>query len=388
MKRPNVAILTVLLAALLVADGLLHAEKIRVGSGGFTPLHSIIWAAHDQNVFKKYGFDVEYLALNSGTLGAQTLLSNEIQFLFSTGALAVTANLQGGDITMVSGGFNYFAFKMVARPEIRTVEDLKGKRFAISQFGSATDFAVQASLEKLGIDPKQATVVQLGGNPSRIAALAGGSADVSVFSEPVATLAIKKHGMHLILDMAAAGLAFPQSALMVKRSYLDANRDRVTAFLKAMIEGLYIVKKDKTLAIRLIKKYIRAEEEMYAIGYDYFLGKYGEDLLNMPDRKGLELVIAQTAKINPKAKGQTPESLRLLDGTILEELNKSGFVQKSEAVILATNRPEPEASARQYSMGSENSVPAGRGRGAACCAPTSKNIAVRLLPRTSRPRRG
>ena len=328
MKRPNVAILTVLLAALLVADGLLHAEKIRVGSGGFTPLHSIIWAAHDQNVFKKYGFDVEYLALNSGTLGAQTLLSNEIQFLFSTGALAVTANLQGGDITMVSGGFNYFAFKMVARPEIRTVEDLKGKRFAISQFGSATDFAVQASLEKLGIDPKQATVVQLGGNPSRIAALAGGSADVSVFSEPVATLAIKKHGMHLILDMAAAGLAFPQSALMVKRSYLDASRDRVTAFLKAMIEGLYIVKKDKTLAIRLIKKYIRAEEEMYAIGYDYFLGKYGEDLLNMPDRKGLELVIAQTAKINPKAKGQTPESLRLLDGTILEELKKSGFVQK------------------------------------------------------------
>ncbi|MGH7784682.1 MAG: hypothetical protein ACREO5_12675, partial [Candidatus Binatia bacterium] len=93
---------------------------------------------------------VEYLALNSGTLGAQTLLSNEIQLLFSTGALAVTANLQGGDITMVSGGFNFFAFKLVARPEMKSAEELKGKRFAISRFGSATDFAVQAGLEKLG----------------------------------------------------------------------------------------------------------------------------------------------------------------------------------------------------------------------------------------------
>jgi NitT/TauT family transport system substrate-binding protein len=312
----------------LFASSLLYAEKIRVGSGGFTPLHSIIWAAHQQNVFKKYGFDVEYLALNSGTLGAQTLLSNEIQFLFSTGALAVTANLQGGDITMVSGGFNFFAFKLVARPEIKSAKELKGKRFAISQFGSATDFAVQASLEKLGIDPKQVTVIQLGGNPNRIAALTGGSSDASVFSEPVATLAIKKHGMNLLLDMAAAGLAFPQSALMVKRSYLDSNREKVTAFLKALIEGLYIVKKDKPLAIQLMKKYIRAEDEMYSIGYDYFLGKYGEDLLNMPDRKGLELVIAQTAKTNPKAKGQTPESLRLVEASVLDEIKKSGFVDK------------------------------------------------------------
>lgn len=328
MKQTLIWLITIPSILALFAPMHLHAEKIRVGSGGFTPLHSMIWAAHDQGVFKKYGFDVEYLALNSGTLGAQTLLSNEIQFLFSTGALAVTANLQGGDMTMVSGGFNFFAFKMVARPEIKSAEDLKGKRFAISQFGSATDFAVQASLEKLGINPKQATLIQLGGNPSRIAALTGGSADASVFSEPVATLAIKKYRMNLILDMAAAGLAFPQSTLMVKRSYLEANRDKVTSFLKAMIEGLYIVKKDKALAIQLTKKYIRAEDEMYAVGYDYFLGQHGEDLLNMPDRKGLELVIAQTAKTNPKAKGQTPESLRLMDASILEEIKKSGFVDK------------------------------------------------------------
>jgi ABC-type nitrate/sulfonate/bicarbonate transport system substrate-binding protein len=114
--------------SLLVCGNSLHAvEKIRVGSGGFTPLHSIIWAADQQSIFKKYGFDVEYLALNSGTLGVQTLLANEIQFLFSTGALAITANLQGADITMVTGGFNMFAFKFIARPEIKSAEELRAR---------------------------------------------------------------------------------------------------------------------------------------------------------------------------------------------------------------------------------------------------------------------
>ncbi len=111
-----------------------------------TPLHSLIWVANHEGLFKKYGMDVEYLAMNSGTLGVQTMLSNDSQFLFSTGALAVTANLQGADIAMITGGFNLFAFKVVGRPEIKNGQDLRGQEdFRISQFGAATDFAVQAS---------------------------------------------------------------------------------------------------------------------------------------------------------------------------------------------------------------------------------------------------
>jgi hypothetical protein len=77
-----------------------------------------------------------------------------------------------------------------------------------------------------------------------------------------------------------------------------------------------------------MKKYIRADDEVYGIGYDYFLARYGDDLLTLPDRKGLEFVIAQTAKSNPKAKDQNPESLRLLEPSVLEEIKKSGFIDK------------------------------------------------------------
>src|SRR5258706_13994549 len=109
--------LLLLFAILVVGSSLAFAaEKMRVSGGGMTPLHSIIWVANQEGLFKKYGMDVEYLVMNSGTLGVQTLLSNDSQFLFSTGALAVTANLQCADIPMITGGFILFAFKLLGRP--------------------------------------------------------------------------------------------------------------------------------------------------------------------------------------------------------------------------------------------------------------------------------
>ena len=230
---------------------------------------------------------------------------------------------------MIAGGFNLFAFKVVSRPEIKTFQDLKGKRISISQFGSATDFAVQASLEKFALDPKQVTVIQLGATSNRLTSLTTGSTEASFFTEPIATLAISKYKMNLLLDMADAGMAYPQSCLMIKRSYLEANRDKAMNFVKAMVEGLFLAQRDKAMTVRTIKKYIRTDDEMYGIGYDYFLGNHSDGLLNMPDRKGVELVINQLAKTNPKAKGQTPESLRVFEPSILDELKKSGFIDKA-----------------------------------------------------------
>jgi len=322
-------IIGIVLRLLLGSTIALAADKVRVSGGGITPLHSIIWVADHEGLFRKYGLEVEYLTMNSGTLGVQTLLSNESQFLFSTGALAITANVQGADIAMITGGFNLFAFKVVGRPDIKSVQDLRGKKISISQFGSATDFAVQATLDRFGLDPKQVTVLQLGASSNRLTALTNASTEASLFTEPFATMAIKKHKMNLLLDMADAGMSYPQSCLMIKRSYLEANRDKATNFVKALVEGMFLAQRNRTSTIQTIKKYIRADDEVYGIGYDYFLGKHAEGLLSMPDRKGVELVIGQLARTNPKAKGQTPETLRVFEPSILDELKKTGFIDKA-----------------------------------------------------------
>ncbi len=315
---------------LFLTPAAFSAEKIRAASGGFgTAINAIVPGATEQKVFTKYGLEVEYIALDSGTLGMQTLLANEIQVLFTTGALAVTANLEGGDATIIAGGINFFPFKLIVRPDIKAPQNLKGKSIAISRFGSASDFAAQAALEKLGVSPKQVTFLQLGGNPNRLAGMTGGAVQASVFSEPYATVAMKKFGMRELIDLSETGIPFPQNCFIVRRSYLEQNRSEIVNFMKGVIDSLYVLRKAKPAALQVIKKYLRVDnDDMAAIGYEYYLLKHGEDILTLPDRKGLEFVISQVARTNPKARGQTPESLRLLYPGVLDEIKTSGFLEE------------------------------------------------------------
>jgi ABC-type nitrate/sulfonate/bicarbonate transport system substrate-binding protein len=309
-------------------------QKFRAANGGFgTAINAILPGAYHAKIFQKYGLEAEYIALESGTLGMQTLLANEVQVLFTTGALAVTADLQGGDAVIIAGGINFFPFKLIVRPEIKTVADLHGKKLAISRFGSASDYAAQLAIEKLGGDPKQVTLLQLGGNPSRLAATLSGTAQATVFSEPFASVAVKQ-GMRSLLDLADSGVPFPQNCFIVRRSVLAERRPMVVNAMKAAIETLYLLRRDRKFAREVLKRYLRIDDDaMIDIGIDYYLMRHGEGMLTLPDRKGLEFVIADVAKTNPKAKGQTPESLRVLDNGVLDEIRKSGFIDKVKGEI-------------------------------------------------------
>jgi hypothetical protein len=142
------------------------------------------------------------------------------------------------------------------------------------------------------------------------------------------TIGIRQYKLNSLIDLAESGVAFPQNCFIVKRSYLEANRVKIVDAMKAVFEGYFTLKNDKLLALQLIKKYIRVGDEDAAIGYDYYLAKYGAGVMVLPDRKGLEFIISQVATTNPKAKGQTPESLRLLDPSVLDEIKKSSFLDR------------------------------------------------------------
>ena len=304
-------------------------ENLRVASGGFTTaIHAVLWAAYEEKIFRKYGLEVEYLALNTGRIGMQMLLADDIQVLFSTGVTVITTNLQKGDLTIIGGGLNFFPTKLVTRPEIKRPADLKGKVLAVGGFGAANHMALLVALEKLGVNAKEVTIIQVAGGAAQLTALIKGAIVGLMFNEPQATIAMKKFGMHPLIDLMESKIPFPQNCFIVKRSYLEANRDKVTNFMKAVIEAIYLLKKDRALAIRLIKKYIRVNDEEAAIGYDYYLARHSEGILDLPDRRGLVFAIEETAKTNPKAIGQTPETLRLVEPSVLDEIKKSGFVER------------------------------------------------------------
>jgi NitT/TauT family transport system substrate-binding protein len=242
------------------ASGGLAQEKFRVASGGFsTAIHAVVWAAYERKIFQKYGLDGEYLALESGTPAMQALLANELQVVFTTGALANTANLQGADTTIIAGGINFIPNKLLVRPEVKRAEDLKGKRVAISRFGSASDYATQVALEKIGLNPNDVTIVQVGGNLTRFAALMNGTIHATLLAEPLTTMGIRDQRMNSLIDLAESGVPFPQNCFIVRRSYLASNRVKIVNAMKAIIEGYFMVKNDRALGLQLIKKYIRVD---------------------------------------------------------------------------------------------------------------------------------
>jgi len=104
MKRILTRFLVLSLAAFAHPPAI-AADTMRAASGGFTTaIHAVLWAAYEEKLFKKYGLEVEYLAFNSGRLGMQMLLSDEVQVLFSTGVTVVTTNLQKADLAIIAGG--------------------------------------------------------------------------------------------------------------------------------------------------------------------------------------------------------------------------------------------------------------------------------------------
>jgi ABC-type nitrate/sulfonate/bicarbonate transport system substrate-binding protein len=327
MKATWIVIAAVLLLA--PVPRLDAAENLRAASGGFTTaIHAVLWAAYEEKIFQKYGLNVEYLALNTGRLGMQMLLADDVQVLFSTGVTVVSTNLQKPELAIIGGGLNSFPNKLIVRPEIKKAEDLRGKTLAIGGFGAANHMALLVALDKLAVNAKEVNIIQVAGGAAQLGAISKGVISGVIFNEPQATIAMKKFGMHSLFDLAESKMPFPQNCFIVKRSYLESNRDKITNFMKAVIESIYLLKKDRPLAVRLIKKYIRVNDEEAAIGYDYYLAKFSEGILDLPDRRGLVFVIQETAKTNGKAVGQTPETLRLLEPSVLDEIKKSGFVDR------------------------------------------------------------
>jgi NitT/TauT family transport system substrate-binding protein len=318
------------LALLAVELAPAEAQRIRAASGGLSTIHSLLWVVYEQKLLKKYGIDLEYIAIENGTVGMQALLANEAQFLFSTSALAVNANLRGSDITVFAGGLNFIPDKLIVRPEIKQPEDLAGKRLAISRFGSSSEVSAKLTLEKVGVKPERVSLIQLGGVSTRQAALMAGQVQATILSDPQATAATNA-GMKLWVDLSESKWGLPRfcfNCFMAKRSFLESQRETASNFLKAVIEGLYLLKKDKPLAVRLIKKYLRLNDEAASIGYDFYIAKHGEGLLSLPERNGMEFVISEVAKANPAAAKATPESLKLVEPSILDEITKSGFIER------------------------------------------------------------
>src|SRR6185295_20111126 len=137
---------------------------------------------------------------------------------------------------------------------------LKGKKIAISRFGSGTDTAVRLVLKKYGLDPaKDVTLLQIGTQPSRVQALAAGVIDATIISPPL-DLTAKKQGFNILVNIAELGIPYPQQGIETTDRVIRESPHLVKAFLKGYMEGVYYAAKFKDLTKKIITKYLKTTD--------------------------------------------------------------------------------------------------------------------------------
>src|SRR5215470_9979488 len=148
------------------------AQKLVVGYSGITAIQAPFWIINDAGFFKQEGLDANLVYIAASSTMAQAMLAGEVAISTANSQAVVDTGLQGGDLVAVGAIVNFVALYIIASPEIKSVQDLRGKPVGVSRFGATTDFAMQMFLKKYGLEPvRDVPIIQIGGLPELAAAL-------------------------------------------------------------------------------------------------------------------------------------------------------------------------------------------------------------------------
>jgi NitT/TauT family transport system substrate-binding protein len=232
------------------------------------------WYAFERGIFKDNGLDVDLQSINGGAQTSAALLAGGIQIGQFGGSEALSAVAGGADLVVVANLAPVYPYKLYAQKGITTIAGLKGKRVGVSNAGGSSDIATRAALKAAGLDPdKDVTIVAVGSHANRTAALLAGSIDAGV-DDPPEDLELVKAGLTALVDLAGQKLPAANTGVIMQRSYLNANRDTVQAYVDSLTIARARMKTDRQGAIDVLKKYFKIEDQTaLANAYDFFMNE-------------------------------------------------------------------------------------------------------------------
>jgi NitT/TauT family transport system substrate-binding protein len=299
-------------------------RQIRVGYPSISSRQAQLWVAKDEGIFRKHGLDVELIFLRGGQIAIQALTGGDPPLV--TIGNVIIANLQGHDIVLVGSVENSYDQSVFARQGTMTrMEQLKGKRFGISGFGSATHNAALILFKKFNLEPvKDVAFVPTGTGPERLAAMSSARIEATFFNPSEVPQALKA-GFVEIIQMADIGFEVQGSGLATSRSYIKANREVVKSALKAYVEGIYFVFANKPATVKTLARYMRTtDQDVLDYSYEHYLKRTPKK--PYPTMKGIQNLIDMSAPQVPRAKTAKPE--QFVDLTFLQELEMEGFFEE------------------------------------------------------------
>ena len=314
----TLAILTVTLGTLARVGSGAETTFMRVSYGGTAGYQLPLWVNKEAGLYKKYGIDLEILLIGAGSANVQALLGGSIQMTQTSASSGIMAAFRGAPVVIVETSDNKIPLQLIARPEIKEPQQLRGKKIGIARFGGSNDTGVLMALKAWKIERREVTILQVGATAARMAALLSGRIDATVQSYPEIFEA-RNLGMNVLADIGDFG-SYTNSSLMIIRSYLQQSRPMVKNMIKAQIEAIHYIKTNKEGTMKVLKKYLQSRDpEAISVTYDFFAQRIPQ--VPRTEVEGVKNILAEIG-----ASQKDPSEF--FDMSLLDEIEREGFIQK------------------------------------------------------------
>lgn len=222
-----------------------------------------VWVAQDAGIFKQNGLDVEQTYIASANAIA-AVIAGQVPIAQGGGSEALSAASNGGDLVVIGNVVPVYPYTMYVAANIKSLDDLKGKKVGVSSNGSASDIATRVALKKVGLDPnKDVSIIAVGSSTNRTAALQSGAIQGGM-DQPPSAYDLESQGLHPLFDMASLKLPTVNNGIVVKKSWLDANRPTAQKYVDSIVQGIVRSKKDQPYAATTLAKYMKLDNKDYA----------------------------------------------------------------------------------------------------------------------------
>jgi len=325
MSRKGKTLLGIFLIACGYTPSYAQSEPlVYVGGSGAGISSTLSKVIRDTGTWKKHGLDVRNVYFTSGALLGRAMLGGDIAATNGDIPGILSMGVSGVlDLKVIAVTMNRLDTYFVARKFIAKSDDLKGKRIAVSRFGSLSDISTRLLMRFWKLDPeKDVTILQTGNSPSRIAALVAGQVDAGLMSLTVLDKLIASGCCRVLADLTELPLDYAQFGFAVPTAMLKSQRGTLRLLLEGFVEGIYVIKSRPDVVLKILREEGIEDPRVGKTVHERLAKNLRE--YPVPESKGMQTAIDSLGL--PKARGVQAKDF--MDTTLLEEIKKSGYIDR------------------------------------------------------------
>jgi ABC-type nitrate/sulfonate/bicarbonate transport system substrate-binding protein len=311
------------------------SQNITINYPAKAPANWPLFLAKEGGYYQKYGVNAT-MVFGVHPAGIAMIVSNEAQATNYPMEQAMQAASLDGSLVIMGSPMNRGLFAMMTKDDVKSVKDLKGKRFGVSQLGDPPYNFALAILAKNGLNSRDVQWIPLGtdGN-GRVAALVSGRIDATMIPPP-AYFKLEGQGFKEIANLADYQDLYAPMAYVFKKSVIAANPKLPELLIKAQAEGIKRYYDDKAMAVKAYAVYDPQTPADVERLYDHDRKAESYERVPYVLAPAVQWIVEHQADAQVGARLKAYDFHKVIDNSVVERLVREHFFENLYGPSLKT----------------------------------------------------